>query len=437
MNLLRSSATILVVQVGISILTATNFFILALYLSPDELGMWAILLTLSIIVVAIMTLGYHKAAIYYVGQQIHELETVISNGLMICAVVAVVLLAAATFFLRYLRHFFPEIPPHLLVAMTASVPLQLFLLYVSESSIAADLLVVVILSKASPIVIYVGGCLLLAAVNHINLNTIVSLYLSAMLIGCLISLGYLIARSRQRRAFQPRWSALQSCLRFGLRAQIGDLSQYLSNRVDLLLVGYWAGAAASGYYAMAVRLGEIVWYISNSVQLALSAKVAQTNNPGERARLTQRTVKYVMLISVLVAMAVAAGGAILLPVFLPQYVSALPLVLVLLPGTAAFSVFQIVVGGLIGEGQPVVATRLRLVLLGASLVLYLGLIPFLGGLGASLGTTLAYAGSALLATQLSARLSKAPFYTYFIWDDDDQRLVRALGGRLIDRLRLK
>jgi O-antigen/teichoic acid export membrane protein len=435
MSLLRSSTVLLIAQIGSSALTALNFFVLAANFSANDFGAWSILLTLPVVIVAFSSFGYSKAAIYYLGQSLVKLETAIGNGVIICVALEGLVGLATRLAEPAFRQLFPDVPFALLFIMLASAPIQLLLLYISEISLATNLLGLVAWAKASPVVIYVGGCFLAAITGKLTLSATVIIFVSAMAAGAFTSLLYLFVGSKMRRAFLPNLAAFQQCVHFGWRLQIGEISQYLSNRIDLLFVGYWAGTVASGYYAMAVRLAEIVWYISNSAQLALSVKVAQIGEREARARLVQRTTRYVLLISLVAAVMIALASAILLPLLLARYTPALRLLILLLPGTVAFAMFQVLVGGFIGEGQPALVTQLRLFLFVLSLAFYLLLIPPLGSVGASLGTTLAYGAGAVAASLIATRVNKLPLSTYVIWQSEDWLAVNHTRTHLTGTIR--
>jgi len=429
-----SSSVLVGVQIGLSVLAALNYFLLAVHLSPSDLGAWSILLTLPAVLIAFISLGYHKAAIYYVGRGTFAIEQIIANGVLLSLMLAVILLVILQFARHLLAELFPGIVFRDLAIMWMSTPLQLFLIYLSEASLAASLLGVTVWCRTVPTVVYVGGCVVLAVLGRLSLQAIAVIFVTGFVISSVTGLIYLVARSQHRRAFIPSWRALKECLQFGIKVQVGELAQYLSNRIDLLMVGHWSGMAAAGYYSVAVRVAEVVWYVSNSAQLALFARVAQEVNSFAKQNLLYWVAKYVLLLSGLVALAISLVSVFFLPLYLPRYAPALPLLLILLPGTTVFAIFQVLIGGLLGHGQPGLVSRLRIMLLILSLVLWTILIPLLGSIGASLGTATAYVIGTLVAVIVSVRLGHISTDAAWSWGNPTD-FIQEAKARLISLIR--
>ena len=91
MNLTRSSLYLTGVNIGISCLTAVGFFFLAVILSPEQLGTLSLLIMVPSIGQWLLSHSYHKAAIYYIARKDFSVETVITNGLIICFLQGVLL----------------------------------------------------------------------------------------------------------------------------------------------------------------------------------------------------------------------------------------------------------------------------------------------------------------------------------------------------------
>ncbi|HEX4948749.1 MAG TPA: oligosaccharide flippase family protein [Blastocatellia bacterium] len=427
MNLTRASFYLTATNIGLAALTALNFFFLAIVLPPKQLGILSILLTLPSLGMNLLSLGYNKAAIYYVGRKTLALETVLANGVAICLVLGVLIGAGLLIAEQPLRNLFPDIPLNLLYLAIASTPTQIFMFYLTEACIAADLLAVNIITRVIPPITYVAGCITGILQGTISAKYAFILYLSGIVLADIAGLGIVIVRSTYRRLFTPNWKALQTCLGFGGKAQIGEIAHYLALRLDLVLVGVWVGMEASGYYSMAARLGETIWLAAHSVQSALSAKVAQDFQASirDKGRRLARAVRYTATGSLLIALGIVGVSFVAFRFFLTQYEPAFPLLLAFAPGQIALAVFLLLVANLIGDGFPTLATRVRVLLFAVSLLFYLLLIPFWGALGAGLATSISYIASTILTAVILAKKYEIRLAGFLVWNEEDRAFIKA------------
>lgn len=421
MNLLKASFWLTSSQTVATIVLALNYFLLAANLSPEDLGIASILMMLQVLALSLVNLGYHKAAIYYIGRKIYSLETIIANSLLLCFLQEILLLVFLFVAHPVLSSWFPNIPWNVLFLAIACTPLQVLVYYLSEASVAAELIRINISIRTLSVGIYVSGCLFSILTGKLSPERVIIFWIVGFAVADLVAIGQVIAYSKDRKQFAPNLQAALECLKFGIKSQVGELAHYLSLRIDVLLVGLWAGVAASGFYSMATRLIEITWYASIQAQVAFSAKFAQSSQ-GENKQSTQRLqliVKYMFLLSGILALGMLGISAVLFKLFLPAYLPALSFLLILTPGGVAMALFYSIIGCLVGDGRPVIATRLRLILLAFSVLLYLLLIPQWGAWGASVATSVAYLVAIVITVIESARLYKFPLKNYFLWQRAD------------------
>jgi len=425
MNLTRSSLYLTGVNIGMSCLTAAGFFFLAITLSPEQLGTLSILITIPSVGQSLLSFSYGKAAIYYIGRKTFSVETVVTNGLIICILQGVLLGLGLAISKSYLGLAFPKISFSVITLAVISIPIQIFLFYLTEACIAAEFLTITLTAKIISPVLYVTGCVLAGTSGILSAELAFVFYVLGILLSNLIGLAYLILASQNKRLFRPNVSAAISCLKFGGQAQIGELSQYLAIRLDLILVGFWAGLEASGYYSIAARLAEAFWLAAHSIQLVFSAKVAQDFreslvNKGKRLG---QAVRYMILGSFLGGVTVISISFIVFKFFLIQYQPAFILLVSLTPGQIALAVFLVLIGNLIGDGFPVLATKLRVGFFLLSLLFYCSLIPVLGALGAALATSIAYTGSTIIAAVVLAKMYQLRLLDFVRWKQEDNDFI--------------
>ena len=426
MNLARASLYLTGLNTGLSFISALNFFFLAAAFTPRQLGTLSILLTIPVVIMPVLNLGYNKAAIYYLGRKEFSLEAIITNGIIICLMWEVFLCFSLVIFKDYIGQVFSDISFNWFCLAVASTPIQVFLFYLTEACLGAGKIEVTILTRTLSVMIYVLGCGLTAIAGKLTIGLAFIYYLSGLFVADVVGVVQIIIKSQERHRFKPDLNAALCCLKFGGKTQIGELLQYLSIRLDLILVGFWTSMEATGYYSMATRLAETIWLVAHSVQLALAAKVAQSfqDSPeSKRARL-ERMVRYMAVGSLLVSIAMLTLSFIVFKFFLPKYEPSFLPLLLLSPGQIGLAVFVLMMANLISDGYPMVATKVRLVLFTLSLILYVTLIPFSGILGAGLATSIAYIASAVFAALVLAKIYDIKLLNFILWKKEDSEFLK-------------
>lgn len=425
MNLARSSFYLTGTNIGISGLTAIGFFFLAIVLSPEQLGILSLLVTIPSVGQNLLSFSYNRAAIYFLGRKTFSLEEIITNGVVICAVLAVMLVAIVFLLAKTFGLVFPKVSLEIIYLASISIPLQILMFYLTEACIAAEQLFITILAKIISPAFYVIACGLVGLRGSLNGELAFVFYVIGISLSNLVGITLLIVRSQHKRLFKPNVSAAVSCLKFGGMAQIGELAQYLALRLDLILVGVWVGVEASGYYSVAVRIAEVFWLAAYSLQLVFSAKVAHEFHASisEKGKRLGQVVRYVIAGSSLGGIVVIGASFLIFKLMLTQYEAALVLLVVLTPGQIALAIFLILTGNLMGDGATALATKLRLIFFFFSVVLYCALIPVLNEMGAALATTVSYIISTIIAAVLLARMYQIRLRDFVVWKEEDRQIL--------------
>lgn len=164
--------------------------------------------------------------------------------------------------------------------------------------------------------------------------------------------------------------------------------------VDVLLLRLLAGSAATGYYRAALVLAEFVWFVPIAAQTVLLHSTSELWSRDARERITalaSRTTRYVLALSVLLVLGLAALADAFVPVYYgPAFAPAVAPLLALLPGALGFAIVRPVFA--IGQGKgdlhPLVGATGAAALL--NLGLNLALIPRFGAIGAAAATSVGY-----------------------------------------------
>jgi O-antigen/teichoic acid export membrane protein len=176
--------------------------------------------------------------------------------------------------------------------------------------------------------------------------------------------------------------------------------------VDVLLLQPLAGSQQTGFYKAALVVAEFLWFVPFAVQTVLLHSTSQLWEAGEHERISEiasRTTRYTLLLTILVAIGLAALADEFVPLYFGGEFSpaVLPL-LVLLPGSLCYAVARPIIA--IGQGKG--DLRSLILATGAAATLNLGLnlllIPRYGMAGAAIATSVGY-GSMLFLHLRSAR----------------------------------
>jgi len=186
---------------------------------------------------------------------------------------------------------------------------------------------------------------------------------------------------------RPDVRVLVGSIRFGLRAWVVSLSNFLNLRADQVLMGFIATEASLGVYAVAVNGAEVLLYLPASLGLALVPAIAKSDatRRSERALAVFRMVSLLTL--PLIVLAVLLGPTVLPAVFGPAYEESVGPFLWLLPGTFGFIAITVLSNALLGSGSPGTASMPPFASLVVGIGLDLALIPQYEATGAAIAAT--------------------------------------------------
>jgi O-antigen/teichoic acid export membrane protein len=245
-------------------------------------------------------------------------------------------------------------------------------------------------------------------------STLISLLLLA-------SLGFRFKLSRDL-------SGLRGAFAFALPCYAANLAQFLNYKLDVFVVGFFAGTASVGRYTLAVSLGQLLWLMSNSVASVLLPKIAASTDDGGSAQHTARVTRLSLCATAVcgVALAVLATQAIPL-MYGEAFRPSIAALLLLLPGIVVFSVANVLAAFMAGIGKP----RLNLLVSGISLIititLDLILIPKMNIAGAAIASTVSYTVSALLLIVFFVRETGTPLREVLFPTSEDVKILLSVA----------
>jgi O-antigen/teichoic acid export membrane protein len=144
----------------------------------------------------------------------------------------------------------------------------------------------------------------------------------------------------------------REALGYGLRGQFGNVLQYFTLRLDLVLVAAILGPAAAGIYLVAARVSEVVTQIANAAASLLFPAIAGRQERGS-TEFTNAIVREVTILVAASSLGVGVSAWFWLPlVFGADYASALPALWLLLVAAIPLSIGRLLAGDLKGRGRP-------------------------------------------------------------------------------------
>lgn len=295
------------------------------------------------------------------------------------------------------------------VALTVALPFSLLWRIGPQAALAHEHFEAFALLDASPALL-LCPCSIVGAAIAGTQGAVIGLGLATVASGASIAAWLLAVPGRGAAATPP--GGARSVLDFGLRAWGSELLLQINLRVDLILVGAYAGAAASGTYSVALSATGIAWIVMAAIAVSALPRSARLHAQSERGLVETaerderdaRTIRH----AVLIAPAVALGIVLLLVIGIPVFYGSafhrsIGLGLIMLPGSVMLGVGMAAVSILLGRGLGMRVLRACLAVVPATVVALLLAVPSGGATAAAIVSSCSYAAFSVLAvTELRA-----------------------------------
>ncbi|PSQ05586.1 polysaccharide biosynthesis protein [Halobacteriales archaeon QS_6_71_20] len=176
---------------------------------------------------------------------------------------------------------------------------------------------------------------------------------------------------------------------------IGLFALFLSiKHADILLIQFYRGSDATGYYKAALNLAEFIWFVPRIVQMSLLHSTSELWSEERTDAITDisaRVTRYSLLFTMLLVIGLSVLAEPTITVYYgPEFRPAILPLIILLPGAMGFAVARPILA--IGQGKG--AFRYLIYATGAAalvnLVLNVVLIPRYGIVGAAVATSIGY-----------------------------------------------
>ena len=373
-------------------------------LGPGDRGIYAFLLLFGSLVLPLSAMGFGASIIYFISTGRYRPEEIMPTclwvGLAQGAFNAVVL--GVLWKIGWLGETAGQTPPALMFAMLSVLPLQGALLMLTRVLLGASLFAVNnYITILTPTLTSV--CLLsLVVFGGLGLSGAVA---ATLLVNLTITV-FVLAVLWRRYGFGRIWNGkfLVASYRYGIKAWFGDLAIRANLRLDQFVLGLSSLPSNLGIYSVAVSLSELLWLVPDAMAFVVFNRIAAEPTPENRARLTEQVHRVLIACMALLAVAMAAGGGLVIRLaFGPKFAAAsLPLML-LLPGTFSMTTTKVLTKYFGASGAPGKSSVIQVAGAIVSMIAYLVLIPTLGPAGAAVASSLGYVVTALTSLWLYSR----------------------------------
>ncbi len=381
----RDVATTLAARTGAGAFDFLGAIVVARTLGPAGQGTYAALVVLVQVAVSLVGLGIGKAAIYELGRGLVPPEvikgTILRLGLWHGTLAATVVLVGASGFLRGANP----------TAVACVLPLTITWLLVGyaqsllrgEGRIRA--------CNASEMATAASGLVAAWAVSAWAPPTPAGFLLartSGVIVGLWVALRAL--RPQVRWLTTTALGLAQRLRRYGVVFVLYSTSLLLIYRCDIMLLNFFIGERAAGWYSVAATLSETILYVPEAIVFVLLPHVARTERAAG-AQATARACCWALGILAVLALAIALGAPWLLRLcFGDRFLAAIPALRVLVMGSVPLGAFHVLSGYFAGRGLQGCLALLAAVGLALNVGLNWWWIPAYGSVGAAWASFVAY-----------------------------------------------
>lgn len=429
-----------VAQVTTAIAGAATGVLVARLLGPAATGQVNVVLSGLLILNAFGSLGVGIGATYYVSKgewraadalpQVQLAALVLGlagGGFGVAAAVldigglfqgvplteSVLVLLALPFFLSW--------------TFTSSLAVAVGAFAAFSSAFAGQALAVLVLSAALAIPFGVQGAILALGLSHVATASLLLLW----------------ARRRFGPAelgwFRNTRAKLSRATRFGVKAYTTSALQFLNQRVDLLILNATATTATVGHYAVAISVTSLMFLLPRALSAVLLPRIAALGALGEGAAhqeaVSAKAVRHILII-VGASSAVLLVAVLLIPlIFGSAFRDAVTFGLILLPGSAALGVGNVLWATVTGKGRPEYSLYATLAITPPTVALFLLTIPSAGAVGAATVSTASYFLTALAGLAYFLRVTGVSSLSQLLPTRAELADYGALGRRTLGALR--
>lgn len=383
---------------------ALTSVVIARLLGSSGIGTYAIANALLWLSTILFDLGIGQGTAYYVARGEWRGWDLSLGVLRACVALGAIGAGLMLIAFALLGHLVPGMDWLMAIALAAALPFALVWRTGPQAALAHERFELSALFNSSPALLACPLSIVLAVAGGTRW-AVVGLAIAFILSGCLIAVWLLREGHPRRGESRSPAGGTFAVVSFGARAWLSELLQQLNLRADLILLGAFAGAAESGVYSVALSTTGIAWQLTEALAISALPRSARMGAESEREEITRaerdlsdsRVVRHAVLAIPAVAIAELLLLLVGIPVFYgPDFQRSIELGFILVIGSLAFGVGRTALAVVLARGFPNRILAVGLVVVPATVLAYVLVLPAAGATGAAIVSSCSYLALTLI-----------------------------------------
>ena len=380
--------------------------VIARSLGPEGKGIYTVATLFSSLIVTLGSLGFPSGAAFYIAKRSYTRQEILGNSVLVSLLMALVgIIVGLITIITFGRYVFPGVSQGYLLLALLIIPGNMLLIHLQYILLGAQHI------KGYNLAAMIQG--FLSLILTILFLWIFRMEVGGALLGIVFSWVFagiftfaLAAKVSNGFKMQMNISYLKNALNYGLKIHIGNILRFLSLRVNLFLVNVFLNPAAVGFYSISVGLTEKLWLISQAAATVLFPKIASEEDEVKKKEFTPIVARTVLWIMVLIALLIFFLSRWLVSFLYSQtFLPAVASLRILLLGTVAGGLSQVLGNDIAGRGQPILNIYANIAGFISVIVLSILWVPKYGIEGAAWASSASYVVNSTIAILLYSRIS--------------------------------
>jgi O-antigen/teichoic acid export membrane protein len=361
--------------------------LIARVLGPTDRGRLTFFLSISQWAVVILGLGSPQAITYLVASRrftrSQSVNVVFTVLLSVSAAAGALAFALFSLWSPALSYLTPTEIALLAVFSFASFSLALL----SALLLGLQKIIDYYISQLLTPLLFFGVLITLLLTGRFAYLPLLQSYTAIIVLTCIVVAVHVIRQIGFELSFP--FKAWRPILTYGLKLYPGSILSIAIVRLDVLFVAMFLGFTELGYYAISVQMAEVVYQLA-SVFATIRLPQTASGSKADADRSFPSISRQLILTSLLCALLIAAGGILLIRLWLPNFKPSIAALLLLLPGTISLGLAHLYFAELCGRGRPGYGTMIIIINTLMMILLDLWLIPAWGINGAAIASSVVY-----------------------------------------------
>lgn len=399
--------------------------ILAQSLGVEQRGVVAGAIAPLMLLLGVATLGIPEAATYYIANRSDTPRRIAARGVGLIVIVGTVASLVVILCASPLAGGNEQLAQLIKLAAVA-LPPALITLVLRAAAAGLHAWALIAVERAIFGVVRLGGFTILLLIGHLDALTATIVLAASTFIGALAYLGLLGRKVDAELNYYHK----ASLVRYGSKFWLGSITGVLLTRLDQVLMVPLSSATQLGLYAVAVSIAEIPLVISMAVR-DVTFSVEAESSSGARVTAAARITSVVVF--AMSAGIIAVSYPVVPIIFGSEFAGAIPVIIILLTGTALATGGSIGGMALAARGRPGLRSAALTLAAAVNAALLVALLPGLGAIGASIATVAGNLIYTVVNVGLCARILGTPVRDFIGIRHDDRVFVREAVRTLVRR----